>query len=269
MLFIPREPQGTPKGVAITNEALMNTVNDINERFQVTEEDQIIGISSFGFDLSVYDVFGALTSGASLLLHDKQENIYGMLDKLKHFQVSIWNTVPALMKILVQELDEDYVNERLRLVMLSGDWIPTDLPEMIRKKFPNAQIISLGGATEAAIWSIYYPIHEVAKDWSSIPYGYPLANQTMYVLGYNGMPVPVGVEGDIFIGGAGVAVGYQNDPEKTAEAFIDHPMYGKNLSYRRQRCILTGGLYDFPRKKRYPGEKSTVIEWSLEKSRTA
>ena len=111
--------------------------------------------------------------------------------------------------------------------MLSGDWIPTDLPEMIRKKFPNAQIISLGGATEAAIWSIYYPIHEVAKDWSSIPYGYPLANQTMYVLGYNGMPVPVGVEGDIFIGGAGVAVGYQNDPEKTAEAFIDHPMYGK------------------------------------------
>ncbi len=218
---------GNPKGVAITNEALMNTVNDINERFQVTEEDQIIGISSFGFDLSVYDVFGALTSGASLLLHDKQENIYGMLDKLKHFQVSIWNTVPALMKILVQELDEDYVNERLRLVMLSGDWIPTDLPEMIRKKFPNAQIISLGGATEAAIWSIYYPIHEVAKDWSSIPYGYPLANQTMYVLGYNGMPVPVGVEGDIFIGGAGVAVGYQNDPEKTAEAFIDHPMYGK------------------------------------------
>ena len=75
----------------------------------MTEEDQVIGISSFGFDLSVYDVFGALTSGASLLLHDKQENIYGMIDKLKNFPVTIWNTVPALMKILVQELDEDYV----------------------------------------------------------------------------------------------------------------------------------------------------------------
>ncbi len=100
---------GNPKGVAISNEALINTVSDINERFAVTEEDQVIGISSFGFDLSVYDVFGALTSGASLLLHDKQENIYGMIDKLKNFPVTIWNTVPALMKILVQELDEDYV----------------------------------------------------------------------------------------------------------------------------------------------------------------
>lgn len=218
---------GNPKGVAVTNEALMNTVNDINERFHVSEDDQIIGISSFGFDLSVYDVFGALTSGASLLLHDKQENIYGMIDELKYFPVSIWNTVPALMKILVQELDEDYVNETLRLVMLSGDWIPTDLPEMIHRKFPNAQIISLGGATEAAIWSIYYPIREVKNDWSSIPYGYPLTNQKMYVLGYDGRPLPVGVEGDIYIGGAGVAVGYQNDSEKTAEAFMDHPLYGK------------------------------------------
>lgn len=218
---------GNPKGVAISNEALINTVSDINERFAVTEEDQVIGISSFGFDLSVYDVFGALTSGASLLLHDKQENIYGMIDKLKNFPVTIWNTVPALMKILVQELDEDYVNETLRLVMMSGDWIPTDLPEMIHKKFPNAQIISLGGATEAAIWSIYYPIDEVKDDWNSIPYGYPLTNQTMYVLGYDGMALPVGVEGDIFIGGAGVAMEYQNDPEKTAEAFICHPLYGK------------------------------------------
>lgn len=218
---------GSPKGVAISNGALMNTIKDINERFNVTQDDQIIGISSFGFDLSVYDIFGALTSGASLFIHDKQENIYGMIDKLKKFPISIWNTVPALMNILVQNLDEEYVNENLRLIMLSGDWIPIDLPKLIRKKFPNAEIVSLGGATEASIWSIYYPIHEVKDDWKSIPYGYPLKNQKMYILGYDKKALPIGVEGDIFIGGTGVAIEYQNEPEKTKEAFIQHPLYGK------------------------------------------
>ena len=122
---------GKPKGVTITNGALVNTILDINERFDVNEEDQIIGISSFGFDLSVYDVFGALTSGGSFIIHDKQENVYGMIEKLKTFPITIWNTVPALMQLTVDALDSDYVNETLRLVMLSGDWIPVELPDMI------------------------------------------------------------------------------------------------------------------------------------------
>lgn len=218
---------GKPKGVTITNSALVNTILDINERFDVNEEDQIIGISSFGFDLSVYDVFGALTSGGSFIIHDKQENVYGMIEKLKTFPITIWNTVPALMQLTVDALDSDYVNETLRLVMLSGDWIPVELPDMIRKKFPNAKVISLGGATEAAIWSIYYPVDKVEEHWSSIPYGYPLSNQQMYILGYDMKPLPANIEGDIYIGGEGVALGYLNDPEKTAAAFFDDEKLGR------------------------------------------
>ncbi len=69
------------------------------------------------------------------------------------------------------------LNHHLRLILLSGDWIPLQLPATIKKTFKNAEVISLGGATEGSIWSIYYPIQKVEEDWKSIPYGKPLANQ--------------------------------------------------------------------------------------------
>lgn len=218
---------GRPKGVVITQEAVMNTILDINSRFKVTDTDKIIGISSFGFDLSVYDLAGSLTTGAELIIQDNQENISGIKKNIDKYNVSVWNTVPAIMQLLVDELSENYINTSLRLVMLSGDWIPVELPEKIKKYFPKAEVISLGGATEASIWSIYYPINEVRSDWKTIPYGYPLANQKIYLLNYEGNLCPMGVPGEICIGGIGVAEGYQNNPEKTLEQFKEHPSLGR------------------------------------------
>ena len=90
--------------------------------------------------------------------------------------------MPAMMGLLVDIMDENEINETLRLVLLSGDWIPPDLPVKIKKHFPNAEIISLGGATEGSIWSIYYPITRDLTERASIPYGYPLGNQQMVIL---------------------------------------------------------------------------------------
>jgi amino acid adenylation domain-containing protein len=115
----------------------------------------------------------------------------------------------------------------LRLVLLSGDWVPVNLPEKIRRHFPNAEVVSLGGATEGSIWSIYYPVKEVKENWKSIPYGYPLANQTMHVLNYEGNPCPIGVPGEIHIGGTGTAEGYLNDIQKTSDSFFVHPRLGR------------------------------------------
>ncbi|WP_139487910.1 AMP-binding protein [Brevibacillus dissolubilis] len=115
----------------------------------------------------------------------------------------------------------------LRLILLSGDWIPLTLPQAAKKQFTKAQVISLGGATEASIWSIYYPIEEVKEEWTSIPYGMPLANQTFYVLNYELDLCPVGVRGELYIGGVGLAQGYFKDEEKTNHAFITHPKYGR------------------------------------------
>src|SRR5690606_12242322 len=94
------------------------------------------------------------------------------------------------------------------------------LPSKIRQHAVEAELISLGGATEASIWSIYYPITSVDSSWASIPYGKALTNQQFYVLQPNLSIAPLGVEGDLYIGGAGVALGYWQDNEKTASSFI-------------------------------------------------
>ncbi|WP_256740427.1 AMP-binding protein, partial [Pseudomonas sp. K5002] len=119
--------------------------------------------------------------------------------------------------------------QSLRLALLSGDWIPLNLPAEIAALLPELQLISLGGATEAAIWSIAYPITEVDAQWRSIPYGAPLANQRFMVLDEQGRDRPQGVAGELFIAGTGLAMGYLGDAEKTAERFIEHAHSGERL----------------------------------------
>ena len=133
----------------------------------------------------------------------------------------------------------------LRLVMLSGDWIPLNLPKKITKKFANAQTISLGGATEASIWSIYYPVTKVEHHWKSIPYGMPLANQKFYVLNAQMNLCPVGVQGEFYIGGAGVARGYLNDQEKTENSFINHPKLGYIYKTGDYGVLTRNGYIEF------------------------
>jgi len=217
---------GNPKGVMITHKAVVNTICDINRKFDINKKDRIIGLSSVSFDLSVYDIFGALTAGASIVLIQDQRNIGEIIEVLKNKNITIWNSVPAIIDMLVKNICDEFENTSLRLVMLSGDWIPLKLPENIKRFFINSEVISLGGATEASIWSIYYPIVEVKEQWNSIPYGNPLSNQTFYVLDRGMQLCPYGVPGELYIGGIGLAKGYMNDPEKTAYSFIDHPQFG-------------------------------------------
>ncbi len=155
--------------------------------------------------------------------------------------VTIWNSVPALMELLVT-----YVagrNERLpaglRLVMLSGDWVPVHLPDQVHALAEGAQVFSLGGATEAAIWSILYPVAAVDPAWTSIPYGTPMHNQQFYVLDERLEPRPEWVPGALYIGGAGLARGYLNEPGLTAERFAPNPFI-ENKEHRTKNKELTG-----------------------------
>ena len=97
---------GTPKGVVITHDAVCNTITDINARFSVTSDDKIIGISSFSFDLSVYDIFGALSAGAQLKLAPSAYDMHLIKDIMTEQAVTIWNTVPYIMELLVIYLDK-------------------------------------------------------------------------------------------------------------------------------------------------------------------
>ena len=224
---------GRPKGVMIDQRGAVNTLCDLNLRFGIGPDDRVLALSSLSFDLSVYDVFGLLAAGGAVVLAPagarRDPGLW--VDLVSRHRVSIWNTVPALMEMFVDQV-ERYPERRpdgLRLVMMSGDWIPVSLPGRIRAAWESAEIISMGGATEASIWSILYPIRHVDPTWTSIPYGRPMWNQAFHVLDAELQPSPIRVPGQLFIGGVGVALGYWRDEEKTRASFIVHPRTGERL----------------------------------------
>ena len=146
-------------------------------------------------------------------------------------RVTIWNSVPSLMEMVVsyEEARGGNLPESLRLVMLSGDWIPATLPGRIEGLSKKAKVVSLGGATEASIWSIVHPVESVDPDARSIPYGRPLTNQSVHVLDEYLNPRPIWAPGQLYIGGVGLALGYWRDEEKTRANFIVHPQTGDRL----------------------------------------
>jgi len=228
---------GQPKGVMIDHRGAVNTILDINQRFEITAKDRVLALSALNFDLSVYDIFGLLAVGGTIVMpapEGRRDPSHWVSLMTKH-KVTIWDTVAALMQMLVEYqagrscLDEFATPPDLRLVMMSGDWIPLDLPDRIRQLWPTTAVISLGGATEASIWSIHYPIATVEPTWKSIPYGKPLINQTFHVLNKHLEPCPVWVPGQLYIGGIGLALGYWRDKEKTNASFFTHPRTGERL----------------------------------------
>jgi pyochelin synthetase len=224
---------GAPKGVMISHRGALNTVVDVNTRFGVGAGDRVLALSNLGFDLSVYDIFGPLSVGGALVIpvRDRPGDPSHWVDLIVRHRVTIWNSVPAQLQMM-----HDYLTAApainlgtLWLAMLSGDWIPVPLPDAVRGRIPGLKMVSLGGATEASIWSVLYPIGDVAPDWHSIPYGRPMRNQTLHVLDGALRPRPDWVAGELYIGGTGVAEGYLNDPERTAERFVRHPVTGDRL----------------------------------------
>ncbi|MDG9693357.1 amino acid adenylation domain-containing protein [Streptomyces sp. DH17] len=224
---------GTPKGVMISHRAALNTVEDINRRFNVTERDRVLGIAGLGFDLSVYDLFGPLAVGATLVLPraDRRGDPSHWAELVRDFGVTVWNSVPGQLHMLCDWLRSEPLADdgSLRLALISGDWIPVALPDQARELLPGLEVVSLGGATEGSIWSIAHPIGEVDTARPSIPYGTPLTNQTFAVLDRHLRPRPEWVPGELYIGGAGVALGYLGDEERTAQRFLTDPATGERL----------------------------------------
>ena len=222
---------GEPKGVMIDHRGAVNTLLDVNARFSVGPGDRVFAVSSLSFDLSVYDVFGTLAAGAALVLNaaSPRPDPAAWLERLREHRVTIWSSAPPLLEMLMAHLDgrAEGLPGTLRLVMLSGDWIAVSLPGRVRGRVPGVEVASLGGATEASIWSILHPIGEVPPHASSIPYGRPMLNQRFHGLDTELRPVPTGAVGDLYIGGLGVARGYLGRPDLTANRFLPDPWAGR------------------------------------------
>jgi amino acid adenylation domain-containing protein/non-ribosomal peptide synthase protein (TIGR01720 family)/FkbM family methyltransferase len=219
---------GTPKGVVLRHRPVVNLIRWVNETFGLKESDRGLFVTSLCFDLSVYDIFGLLAAGGSIHVAGKAQvrDPQELLRLLRAEPITFWDSAPAALQQLASWLVAPAAGEaggQLRLVFLSGDWVPVGLPDQVRSAFPAAQVIALGGATEAAIWSNYFAVDEVGEDWVSIPYGRPIANARYHVLDERLEPCPVGVAGDLYIAGGCLASGYAAAPELTAERFLPDP----------------------------------------------
>lgn len=241
---------GVPKGVMIDHRGAVNTIKDINSRFNITSADKVFALSNLNFDLSVFDIFGTLAAGGSIVMPDSSgvKDPGHWLKVMEKEEVTIWNSVPTLMQMLVESVSGKVFPgiKNLRLVLLSGDWIPLELPGKITAIADNARVISLGGATEASVWSILYPVEKVDPQWKRVPYGRSMANQKFYVLNANMDECPDWVTGQLYISGIGLAKGYWRDKEKTDRRFFNHPGTGIRL-YRTGDLgrYLPDGTIDF------------------------
>lgn len=218
---------GHPKGVVVEHKPVINLIEWVNKTYNVNEEDKLLFTTSFNFDLSVYDVFGILASGGSIYYTSEDEirepNVLAKL--IASEGITFWDSAPAMLDILVDELSKiSSVITKLRLIFLSGDWIRVSMILKLKEILKECQIIGLGGATEATIWSNFYEItDEVDGTWKSIPYGKPIQNAKYYILNDDARPCPVGVPGKLFIGGSCLAKEYLNDKTLTDSKFIENP----------------------------------------------
>lgn len=234
---------GTPKGVVVRHQPVINLIQWVNETFSVNSSDRVLFVTSLCFDLSVYDIFGLLAAGGSIrvVANRDVQDPEALLHILCDEPITFWDSAPPALQQLAAffpTLKSGDRHPQLRLVFMSGDWIPVKLPDAIKATFPGVEVISLGGATEATVWSNYYPIGTVEPHWVSIPYGKPIQNARYYILDSYLNPCPVGVAGELHIGGKCLASGYLNQPELTTQKFIPDPFSNNPTA----RLYKTGDL---------------------------
>ncbi|MDJ0836657.1 MAG: amino acid adenylation domain-containing protein [Acidobacteriota bacterium] len=217
---------GRPKGVILQHRPVINLIEWVNQTYAVGADDRLLFITSLCFDLSVYDIFGILAAGGQVFIASDEdigdpESLSRILDREG---ITFWDSAPAALQQLTAFFPaEGKGSPDLRLLFLSGDWIPLGLQPAVVKAFPNARLIGLGGATEAAIWSNFFPVHRVLPHWNSIPYGLPIQNAHYHVLDDRLRPCPVGVPGDLYIGHRCLSRGYWGQPKLTAVRYLPNP----------------------------------------------
>ncbi|OBK19439.1 non-ribosomal peptide synthetase [Mycobacterium asiaticum] len=215
---------GLPKGVDVPHSAAMNTIDAVNDWFDVGSSDRSLAFSALEFDLSVYDIFGMFSAGGAVVVVDDQQRAEATawVELIRRHRVSILNCVPGILDMIL-EVGGDRLGDSLRAVILGGDWVGAELARTLARLVPGCRFAGLGGATETAIHStICEVVGKPAADWTTVPFGVPLRNVRCRVVSPAGRDCLDWVPGELWVGGANVAAGYRNDPERTAERFVEH-----------------------------------------------
>ncbi|MCC5661301.1 amino acid adenylation domain-containing protein [Nostoc sp. XA010] len=212
---------GQPKGAMNTHGGICNRLLWMQDAYQLTEADRILQKTPFSFDVSVWEFFWPLIAGARLVLarpEGHKDSAY-LVELIAEQQITTVHFVPSMLQIFLEEqnLKKCY---SLKKVICSGEALPFKLQERFFKRL-SAELHNLYGPTEAAVDVTYWKC--IPQQGQIVPIGRPIANTQIHILDKNLQPVPVGIPGELHIGGIGLARGYLNRPELTAEKFISNP----------------------------------------------
>ncbi|MCO8162806.1 non-ribosomal peptide synthase/polyketide synthase [Pseudomonas sp. 21LCFQ010] len=218
---------GKPKGVMVRHGALVNFIASMAREPGMGASDRVLSLTTFSFDIFGLELYGALFSGAAVVLVDKQSahDPKALLEIIEQNQVSIVQATPSMWRMLL----EDPLAERLtgRKCLCGGEALPRDLAECLLQV--TADLWNLYGPTETTIWSAAYPM----TVQQCVPYlGRPIANTSLFILGEHFLPNPVGLPGELLIGGDGLARGYHGRAALTAERFLPDPFGSGARLYR-------------------------------------
>jgi amino acid adenylation domain-containing protein len=213
---------GKPKGVMVTHRNLVHsTTARIN--FYPNKTESFLLLSSFAFDSSLAGIFGTLCQGGKLVLPRQRQvqDASSLVSLITKHQVTHMLTLPSLYMVLLDLFSHKQLKS-LRNIIVAGEACPPELAEHHFKMVPDARLYNEYGPTEATVWCT---VHELARDdmHTSVPIGKPIANTKIYILDQYGYPCPIGIAGELHVGGEGVARGYLNQPNLTAQRFIPNP----------------------------------------------
>nr|BBH90794.1 hypothetical protein KTC_55450 [Thermosporothrix sp. COM3] len=229
---------GRPKGVMNTHRGVCNRLYWMQQAYQLTADDRVMQKTPFSFDVSVWEFFWPLQTGACLVMArpgGQQDPAY-LARLIEEQRITTMHFVPSMLHAFLLEAGLEERCQSLRRVICSGEALTYDLQERFFARL-NANLYNLYGPTEAAIDVTAWTCQREGRD-KVVPIGRPIANTQIYILDEGMQPVPIGVTGELYIGGVGVARGYHNRPELTAEKFVHDPFSGKEHA----RLFKTGDL---------------------------
>ncbi|WP_330211832.1 amino acid adenylation domain-containing protein, partial [Pseudomonas sp. AM4(2022)] len=222
---------GQPKGAGNRHSALLNRLQWMQEAYGLDASDTVLQKTPFSFDVSVWEFFWPLMTGSRLVVaapgdHRDPAKLVRLINSE---QVTTLHFVPSMLQAFLQDSAVSSC-QSLQRIVCSGEALSVDAQQQVFAKLPQAGLYNLYGPTEAAIDVTYWTCVDEGRD--AVPIGRPIANLRCYILDSNFEPVPVGVLGELYLGGVGLARGYHRRPSLTAERFIAHPFVKGERLYR-------------------------------------
>jgi mycobactin phenyloxazoline synthetase len=218
---------GEPKGVMMTHDGAMNTVEFLTRHFDIGAADRCLALSTLECDMSVLDIFATLRAGGAIVVVDEAQrrdpDSWARL--IDAHRVTVLNFLPGWLEMLLDVGAGCASLSSLRVVPTGGDWVRPELAHRLKAEAPNLRFAGLGGATETAVHATIFEICESAdsaSDWTALPYGTPFPNIACRVVNDAGDDCPDWVAGELWISGRGIAQGYRGRPDLTAERFVMH-----------------------------------------------